>query len=509
MFAAATSATILGVEAILVRVEAFVSGGLPSFTLVGLPGAAVQESRERVRANLKLLGLPLPPSRILVNLAPADVRKEGPALDLAIALALLAAERRVPTRALERLIVFGELALDGSLRPARGGIAMALLAAGLGVKGGAPYAVLAPPANAREVALVPGVAVFAPRNLAEAVAHLTGRAVLPRYLAQEQPDHGPPNEAPAPAPDLLDVRGQALARRALEVAAAGRHNILLTGPPGAGKSMLARCLPGMLPPLLDHEAIEVTRVHSSAGHLRGGGLIRTPAFRQPHHSGSEAGVIGGGNVARPGEASLAHLGVLFLDELPEFSRPVLEALRQPLEDGVITISRASGSVQLPARFQLVAASNPCPCGYHGSNDDSHPCTCPPAAVLRYQRRLSGPLLDRLDLRVHVARLTEEELLAATPGESSAAVAARVASARRLALERQGVPNAYLSGRELSASTALAAASQAVLGRIVRGLRPSARGLDRLLRVARTVADLSGSAGVGPEHLLEASGYRGG
>ncbi len=515
MFAAVSSATIQGVDALEVRVEAFTSGGLPTFTIVGLPGAAVQESRERVRANLKLLGYPLPPSRILVNLAPADVRKEGPALDLPIALALLASDQRVPLTALDGLVAFGELALDGSLRPARGGVAIASMASLKARSSGAPARVLAPMANAVEAALVPGVTVFAPADLAAAVAHLTGRAPL-RPVAPDPASASPPA---APLHDLAGVRAQALARRALEVAAAGRHNLLLTGPPGAGKSMLARCLPGILPPLTDAEAIEVTRVHSSAGRLPNG-LMRAPPFRQPHHSGSEAGIVGGGAVARPGEASLAHLGVLFLDELPEFSRSVLEALRQPLEEGVITISRASGSVRLPAAFQLVATRNPCPCGYHGADGGTdagveggadsgvQPCTCHPAAVARYQHRVSGPLLDRMDLLIDVARLTDAELVSAPPGEASGAVAVRVASARGQAVARQGVANAQLAGRALATHTALSPAGQAVLAKLVRSLRPSARAYDRLLRVARTIADLAGEGTVLPEHLLEAAAYRG-
>lgn len=506
MFAALTSATIIGVEAIAVRVEAFISSGLPSFTIVGLPGAAVQESRERVRANLKLLGLSLPPSRILVNLAPADVRKEGPALDLAIALALLAADRRVPLRALDHTIVFGELALDGSLRAARGAVAIALLAARLERSAGSPHRILAPPDNAEEAALVPGVEVFAPATLAAAVGHLTGRAPLQATAVPVALEATPVFE-----PDLADVRAQAFPRRALEVAAAGGHSLLLTGPPGAGKSMLARRLPSVLPPLDDLQAIETSRVHSAAGMRRG--LVRRPPFRHPHHSASLAGIMGGGAVARPGEASLAHNGVLFLDELPEFSRAVLESLRQPLEDGVVTISRASGSLQLPARFQLVAARNPCPCGYYGADTEDGPngavcCTCTPTTVANYRRRLSGPLLDRFDLRVGVARLTDTELLGSTAGEPSASVALRVAAARRMATARQGGPNAHLMGPELTRHAYLNAASTRVMEQIVRSVRLSARGYDRLLRVARTLADLVGAARIEPDHLLEAAHYRG-
>lgn len=497
MFAVAHSATVVGVDALPVRVEAFVSNGLPNFTLVGLPGAAVQESRERVRAALKQLGLPLPPSRIVVNLAPADVRKEGPAFDLPIALVLLAADRRLPPQALNGVLAFGELALDGSLQPVRGAVNIALLAAAQ--RPGA--CLLTPPGNAAEVGLVPDLLAHAPATLAQAVGHLTGRARLPPI--------GRPAAPPlaTPVPDLADVRGQAAARRALEVAAAGRHNLLFTGSPGAGKTMLALRLPGILPPLTTAEAVQVTRVHSSAGLLGPTGpaaLPRVPPLRQPHHTSSTAGVLGGGAGPRPGEVSLAHHGVLFLDELPEFRRPVLEALRQPLEQGFVTITRARGTVRLPARFQLVAAQNPCPCGEAAEQSG---CTCTGQQLALYRRRLSGPLLDRIDLRVTAQRLTGAELSQAGPAEASAVVAARVAAARSLMLARQGCSNAQLQGQALTLHARPNARGRRLLAQLADSGKLSARGFDRLLRVARTVADLDGGVPLSDLHLAEAVSYR--
>lgn len=493
MLARARSATVVGVDALEVRVEVFVSGGLPSFTVVGLPGAAVQESRERVRAALKHLGQALPPSRITVNLAPADIRKEGPAFDLPIALALLAAQRYLPARALEAVLSFGELALDGTVRPVRGAISIGLLASRRDIA-----TVLAPPANAREVAAVDGLVVLAPPDLAAAVEQLRGRRRLVPCAA------GPP--APPPAvPDLADVRGQAAGRRALEVAAAGAHNLLLTGSPGAGKTMLARRLPSILPSLTDAEAIEVTRIHSSAGLLEGHGLLRHPPFRAPHHGASLAGVVGGGSPPRPGEASLAHRGVLFMDELPEFGRATLEALRQPLEDGRLTVSRAGASVTFPARFLLVAARNPCACGYH--DDPDEPCSCTPGDRQRYRRRVSGPLLDRFDLRLRLPRLTADEVLARQPGEPSAPVAERVRSARHHMLARQGVLNGVLAGARLRDTARLTPSGRRLAHDLVARLRLTGRGFERVLRVARTLADLAGDGPVDEVHLAEAAAYR--
>ena len=494
MLAKVISAAVLGVDAFEVQIEVDISGGLPCVMVVGLPDAAVQESRERVRSAIRNAGLPFPASRIVINLAPADVRKEGPAFDLPIALAILAAQGVIPQERLDSTVISGELALDGAIRPLKGAINISLYAAQAGLE-----RAVVPPANAAEAAVVSDVEVYAPKNLLEAVEFFQGRALLMPTTPQE----GNRNQDHL---DLYDIKGQAAAKRALEISAAGAHNLLMSGPPGSGKTMLARRLPGILPLLTRDEAIEVTRIHSTAGTLKDRGLLTEPAFRAPHHTVSDAGLIGGGNIPKPGEVSLAHRGVLFLDEFPEFSRKALEVLRQPLEDGVVTISRARAALTFPARFTLVASQNPCPCGHYG--DTGKECTCTPVMRSRYRERISGPLLDRLDLRIQVPRLSADDLLRASPGEPSEQVRVRVYEARKLALERQKVANAELSGQALRQYAALTGGPETFARGVIKQLSLSGRGYDRLLRVARTIADLGQADAISESHLAEAVGYRG-